>query len=120
MAHHEQLGTPLLHCLSVKLQCSLVKPLRSGFQVVFEGKPEVRELLNLPIIRPTQIYYVGYSQGFQLLHLRLALDCASEREPFAHEESFHRLGPVSIPKRPRRLENLYFANAILARIGALY
>jgi hypothetical protein len=49
----------------------------------------------------------------------LGLYCASEREPFAHEESLHRLGPPLIPKRPRRLENLYFVNAIFVQSAPL-
>jgi hypothetical protein len=49
----------------------------------------------------------------------LGFDCAAEREPFAHEERFHQLGPVWIPYRPRRLENVYFVNAVLVRAGPL-
>ena len=64
MAHHEQLGMPMLHRLSVKLQRALIKPSRSGFQVVLEGEPDVSELLNLSVVRAPQIYYVGYSEGF--------------------------------------------------------
>lgn len=94
MAHHEQLGMTPLHRLSVELQRSLVEPSRSGLQVVWEGEPQARKFLNLFIVRPSQIYDVGYSESLQFLHVGLGFDCASEREPFAHEESFHRLGPL--------------------------
>lgn len=77
------------------------------------------KLLNLSIVRPPQIYDVGYSERLQLLHVGLGFDCAAEREPFAHEERFHQLGPVWIPYRPRRLENVYFVNAVLVRAGPL-
>jgi len=94
MTHHEQLGLSLLHRSAVELKRSLIEPSRPGPHVVFEGKPEVRELLNFSIVRLAQIYYVGYSKSFQLLHMRLGFDCASEREPFAHEEGFHWLRPL--------------------------
>jgi hypothetical protein len=119
MAHDEQLGVAMLHCLSVEPQRSLVKPSRPGFHVVWEGEPHMGKFLNLSIVRPPQIYDVGYSKSLQLLHMSLGLDCASEREPFAHEERFHRLGRLGNPNRPRRLENLYFANANLVRLGPL-
>jgi hypothetical protein len=119
VAHDEQFGVAFLHCLSVELQRSLIKPSRSGFQVVLEREPDVGKLLNLLIVRLAQVYYVGYSERFQLPCMRLGFNCASEREPFAHEESFHRLGPLSIPNRPRRLENLYFVNAVLVPLGPL-
>jgi hypothetical protein len=69
------------------------------------------ELLNLPIMGAPEVYHVGYSEGSKLLYVRLGRDCASKREPSAHEESFHRLAPGLIPNRPRRLYNLYFTNA---------
>ena len=69
------------------------------------------KLLNLAIIGAPEVYDVGYSEGSKLLHVGLGLDCASKREPWAHEESFHRLAPGRIPNRPRRLYNLYFTNA---------
>ena len=69
------------------------------------------ELLNLPIIGAPEIYDVGDTEGSELLHVGLGLDCASKREPSAHEESLHRLAPGLIPNRPRRLYNLYFTNA---------
>ena len=62
---------------------------------------------------------MGYSEGSQLLHVGPGLYCASERKPFAHEESLHRLGPLSLPKRPRRLENLYFVNAVSSQSAPL-
>lgn len=71
------------------------------------------KLLNLFIAGPSQIYNVGYSEGSQLPDVGLGLYCASEREPFAHEESLHRLGPVLIPSRPRRFKNLSIRNGIL-------
>jgi hypothetical protein len=119
VAHHEQLGVALLHRLSVELQRSLIEPSRSGLEVVLEGKPDVSELLNVSVTRASEVYDVSYSERLQLLHMGLGFYCASEREPFAHEEGFHRLGALRNPNRPRRLENLYFANAILAPIGAL-
>ena len=64
VAHDEQFGITFLYRLSVELQCSLIKPSRSGFQVVLEGEPHVSELLNLSVVRAPQIYYVGYSEGF--------------------------------------------------------
>jgi hypothetical protein len=51
--------------------------------------------------------------------MRLGSDCASEREPFAHEERLHRLSPLSIPKRPRRLENLTILLIFSVLIGPL-
>jgi hypothetical protein len=103
VAHDEQLGFTPLHRLTVELQSSLVEPSRSGFQVVLEREPDVSELLNLSVIRAPQVYDVSYSESLQLLDVGLGFDCASEREPFAHEESFHRLCLGSIPNRPRRL-----------------
>jgi|HubBroStandDraft_1064217.scaffolds.fasta_scaffold74359_2 hypothetical protein len=94
MAHHEQLGAALFHRLSVELQCSLVKPSRSGFQVVWEGEPQVGEFLDLSIVRAPQIYDVSYAQRSQFLDVGVGFDCASEGEPFAREESFHRLGAL--------------------------
>jgi hypothetical protein len=63
MAHDEQLGVTALHRFSEKLQSSLVEPSRSGFQIVWEGKPQAREFLDLFIVRLAQIYYVGYTEG---------------------------------------------------------
>ena len=106
MAHHEQLGVTSLHRPSEKLERLPIEPSGPWFQIVFEGEPKVRKHLNFSVVRAPQVYNVGYSEGFQLPHVGLGLDCASEREPFAHEESLHRPGPLPIPKRPRRLENL--------------
>jgi hypothetical protein len=103
VAHHEQFGITLLQRLSVELQRALIEPSRPGLHVVLEGEPEVRELLDFFIVGPSQIYNVGYPEGSQLLHVGLGPYCASEREPFAHEESFHWRGPALIPNRPRRL-----------------
>ena len=119
VAHHEQFGITALRRFPIELKRPLVKPTGPWFEIVSERKPEVEKLLNVSIVRPSQINDVGYSEGFQLLHVSLALNCASEREPFAHEESFHRPGPVLIPTRPSRLENLYFANVVLLQTAPL-
>ena len=58
-------------------------------------EPDVSELADLGVVlAPPQVDDVGYAEGLQLLHMGLGLNCASEREPFAHEESLHRLGPL--------------------------
>jgi hypothetical protein len=63
-----------------------------------KGKPEMFEFSNLCVVSaPSQVYHVGYSEGLQLLHVGLGLYCASKREPFAHEEGFHRLGRLLVP-----------------------
>ena len=116
MAHHEQLGITLLHRFPVKLQRALVEPSRPWLLIVMKGEPDVWELTDLRVVlAPPQVDDVGYAEGSQLLYVGLGLDCASEREPFAHEESVHRLAPLSVPNRPRRLENLYFVNAVSVR-----
>jgi hypothetical protein len=119
VTHDEQLGITSLRRFPIELKRPLVKPSGPWFEIVSEGKPEVEKLLNVSIVRPSQINDVGYSEGSQLLHVGLGLYCASEREPFAHEESFHRVGPLSIPNRPRRLENLYFVNAVFVQPAPL-
>jgi hypothetical protein len=85
--------TALRH-FPIELKRSLVEPSGPRFHVVSKGKPDVGKLLDFFIVGPPQIYNVGYSEGSQLFHVGLGLYCASEREPFAHEESFHRLGPL--------------------------
>jgi hypothetical protein len=81
-----------------------------------KGKPEVFEFSDLCVVSaPSQVYDVSYSEGLQVLHMCLGFNCASEREPIAHEESLHRLGPLSNSDRPRRLENLYLPNAVFVR-----
>jgi len=76
----------------------------------------MRKLTDIRIVlAPSQVYDVGYAEGLQLLYVGLGLDGASEREPFAHEESLHRLGPRLVPYRPRRLENVYLPNAVSVR-----
>jgi hypothetical protein len=69
-----------------------------------KAKPSVMELADLRVVlAPAQIDDVGYAEGSKLLYVGLGFYCASEREPFAHEERLHRLGPLSDPNRPRRL-----------------
>jgi hypothetical protein len=111
MAHHEQFRVTVLHCFSIELQRPLVEPPRPRLRIVFERYPEMFKLLNLPIIRPPEVYNVGDSDSPKPLYVGPGLDCASKREPSAHEESFHRTAPGVIPNRPRRLYNLYFTNA---------
>jgi hypothetical protein len=77
------------------------------------------EFLNLKIVRAPEIYDVGYTEGSQLPCVGLGRDCASKREPGAHEESLHRLAPGRIPNRPRRLYNLYFTNAGFTRFDSV-
>jgi len=114
MAHHEQLCIAVVDGLSVELECPLVKPSWPGLLVIMKGEPKMFEFSDLRVvIAPPQVYDVGYTEGLQLLHVSLGLYCASKREPFAHEEGFHRLGLLSDSNRPRRLKNLYFVNAAL-------
>ena len=77
------------------------------------------KLLNLLIVRSTQIYDVGYAEGLQFLRMSLGSYGASEREPFAHEESSQGLYRREVPNRPSRLENLYFVNTIFIQPGPL-
>jgi hypothetical protein len=111
VTHNEQSRVTVLHCLSIKLERPFVEPSRPRLCIVFERQPEIFELLNLSIVGTSEVYNVGDSDSPKLFHVGLGLDCASKREPFAHEESFHRLAPGRIPNRPRRLYNLYFTNA---------
>lgn len=63
-----------------------------------KGKPEVFEFSDLCVVTaPPQVYDVGYAEGVQLLYVCLGLYCASKREPFAHEEGLHGLGPLLVP-----------------------
>ncbi len=74
------------------------------------------ELADLRVVlTPPKVYDVRYAEGLQLLCVCLGLDGASKREPSAHEEGLHRLGPPCIRNRPRRLENLYLPNAVSVR-----
>jgi len=50
VAHDEQLGITSLHRFPIELQGPPIKPSRPWFHVVFEGKPKVGELLNLPVV----------------------------------------------------------------------
>jgi hypothetical protein len=111
MAHHKQFRVTPLHGLPIELECPLVEPSRPWFRIVFERKPEMFELLNLQIMGAPEIYDVGYTDSLNLLYVGLGRDCASKREPSAHEEGLHRLALGRIPNRLRRLYNLYFTNA---------
>jgi hypothetical protein len=115
VAHHKKLGVRLSQGLFVELGGAFVKPPGPRFLVVAESKPNVAELTDLGVVlAPTEVNNVSDSQGLELSDMMLGRYRTSECEPGAYKERLHRLGRRCIPDRPRRLQNLYLPNAIIA------
>ena len=104
VAHNEDFGSRVLHCLTVKLKRLAIEPTRPELLVVVEGHPDMSKLAHLRVVlAPPQIDDVGNSEGAKFFDVTPSLDRATEGQPLIDEEHFHLAAPFLSENGPSRL-----------------